>query len=78
MEHIQRHEITPQEAEEVFYDPNRCKHNAYGGRVKIIGVTEDGRILAIVYEKSKKRFRPFTGWDATSNEKKSYNKRWRY
>jgi uncharacterized protein len=73
--HLQRHNITPQEAEEVFYDSDRCLHNAYDGRRKIVGMTENGRILAIVYDKNGKKFRPFTGWEATETERKSYNKR---
>ncbi len=73
--HIQRHNITPEEAEQVFYDPDRCKHNAYDGSRKLIGMTEDGRILTIIYEKKKNKFRPFTGWDSSESEKKVYNRR---
>ncbi|KKK39929.1 hypothetical protein WQ57_01260 [Mesobacillus campisalis] len=73
--HLARHNITPQEVEEIFSDPNRCIHNAHSGNRKIVGMSEEGRILAIIYTKREKKFRPFTGWDATERERKSYNKR---
>lgn len=73
--HILMHNIEPQEAEEVFYDPDRCIHNAHSGNKKIIGMTEDGRLLAIVYTKREKKIRPITGWNATETERKSYNRR---
>ncbi|MGG5255133.1 hypothetical protein ACQYAD_17015 [Neobacillus sp. SM06] len=73
--HIQRHNSTSKEAEQVFYDPDRCKHNAYDGNRKLIGMTEDGRILTIVYEKKSNKFRPFTGWDSTESERKVYSRR---
>lgn len=62
IEHIFRHDIEPLEAEEVFFDPDRCVHNAHDGNKKIIGKTEDGRILTIVYIKREKKIRPITGW----------------
>ncbi len=72
---VERHNLSTEEVEQVFYDPNRCKHNAYDGRRKIIGMTEDGRLLTIVYEKREKKIRPITGWDSEEPEKRAYNRR---
>lgn len=69
------HAITPMEIEEVFDDYNRCSFHAYGGRKALIGITEEGRILTIIYVINNRKIRPITGWDATNTEKKSYNKR---
>ncbi|KZZ84130.1 BrnT family toxin [Bacillus sp. SJS] len=75
IEHIFQHDISPQEAEEAFYDPDRSIHHAHSGNRKIIGMTEDGRLLAIIYTKREKKIRPITGWDATETERKSYNRK---
>ncbi|WP_338779782.1 BrnT family toxin [Metabacillus sp. FJAT-52054] len=75
VEYIFQHDISPQEAEEAFYDPDRSIHHAHSGNRKIIGMTEDGRLLAIIYTKREKKIRPITGWDATETERKSYNRK---
>ncbi|MBS2967599.1 hypothetical protein J9317_02285 [Metabacillus sp. KIGAM252] len=55
IKHIFQHDISPQEAEEAFYDPDRSIHHAHSGNRKIIGMTEDGRLLAIILQSVRRR-----------------------
>jgi uncharacterized protein len=79
LEHIVKHQIEPEEAEEAILDPNRRPFPAHRGpkgekRKGVIGRTETGRILVVIIEKVTRGFRVITARDATSNEKRSYRK----
>jgi len=47
--HIARHEVTPEEVEEVCYG-DYVKREGYKRRIMLIGPTRAGRMLAIVLE----------------------------
>lgn len=53
IEHIAWHDVTPTEAEEVFYDPDLVEYPSYiehgERRFDILGSTDTGRILKVVY-----------------------------
>lgn len=79
IEHIALHGITPEEAEEAATDPRRVPTDAYTAangerRRGLIGKTQDGRILTVIYTSRGGAFRVITAWDATINEKKSYRR----
>ena len=46
-----------------------------GKRYKLIGETEEGRILALILEKRQDRFTLVTARDATKTEKALYKKK---
>ncbi|WP_061809017.1 BrnT family toxin [Rossellomorea vietnamensis] len=72
---VRAHEIEPGEAEQSFFDPDRVPLDAHTARKKLVGMTEDGRILTVIYEKKNKMIRVVTGWDSSEWERKSYYKR---
>lgn len=79
LEHIARHKVEPEEAEEAILDVNRHPFPAHHGpkgekRKGIIGKTEVGRILVIILEKTARGFRVITAREATPKEKRSYRK----
>lgn len=76
IEHIARHNVEPFEAEDALMDPQRVKFSAHSGNLGIIGATEDGRRLVVIYvKKVKGRIRVITARDATESEAKTYKRR---
>lgn len=76
LNHAQAHGVSSAEIEEVFDDPDRCIHNAHSGNRKIIGMTENGRLVTVVYaKKGPTKVRPITSWDSSETERGSYNRR---
>lgn len=70
LEHIARHRVEPEEAEEAVTDPAALETPAHRGplgqrRYGVIGATEAGRVLAIFYEFRRERLRVVTVRDAT-------------
>lgn len=78
VEHIARHGIEPEEVEGAMTDPKRLPAGAYNTpaerRWSIIGATEDGRILCVIYTTRGKRFRVVTARDASLGEKRRYKR----
>lgn len=72
---VMAHGIEPEEAEQAFYDPDRIRLDAHTARKKLVGMTEDGRILTVIYEIRQTMIRIVTGWDSAEWERKTYNKR---
>ncbi len=66
-EHLMLHRISPEEAEEVFFNryvisPNKKKHGAH--RYRIDGRTNQGRRLRLIFEDFDASIaRIITGWD---------------
>lgn len=66
-EHLSRHGIDPEEAEEVFFNryvitPNKKKHGPH--RYRIDGKTNAGRKLRLIFEDfGESTARIITGWD---------------
>ncbi|CAN5543203.1 BrnT family toxin [soil metagenome] len=76
-EHIARHRVGPDEAEDAVLDPGRVSFSARRGRIGFIGTTEAGRVLVVILDRKKDLWRVVTARDATPNEKKSYRRRQR-
>ena len=78
LEHIALHGVDDLEFEDVLFDPNRFRSQAYNQgnerRVAYLGKTEAGRILFVVLAVLEEGFRPVTARDATEREKKSYRR----
>ena len=80
IDHIARHHVTPEEAEEALTDPNRLPFPAYPGprgqsRLAILGQTSSGRYLMIILEQRNKLIRVVTARDATQSEKQQVRRR---
>jgi uncharacterized DUF497 family protein len=67
IDHLEEHKITPDEAEELFFNryvitPNKKKHGP--GRFRIDGRTNRGRYLRLIFEDlGQHTARVITGWD---------------
>jgi uncharacterized protein len=76
IEHIARHNVDPEEAEEAFLDPVRVRFGAHSGNLGIIGSTDEGRRLVVIYVKKEgDKYRVITARDANEDEKKQYKRR---
>lgn len=78
-EHIARHGVDPDEAEEALSDPARVATKSYMGangekRVAVIGQSESGRYLTVIFTVRHGTIRVVTARDAEPNEKKRYNR----
>ncbi len=77
-EHISRHDLYPDEVEQVFNDPRRkgtsSRRTESEKRWAIIGQTYSGRILFVVYTKRDAKIRVVTARDATNSEKRLYRR----
>lgn len=75
VDHIARHEIDPAEVEEAFTDRNRrllpARRDPTERRRALIGMTEDGRLLFIVFTNRFGRIRIVTAREASA-----VNRRW--
>jgi uncharacterized DUF497 family protein len=76
--HVDRHGITPDDAEDALLDPDRLGAAAYGQgaerRSAFIGSTEDGRTLFVVTTSRRRRVRVVTARDATAQERRHYRR----
>lgn len=73
--HIARHGITAEEAEEVFYgDPVWLFFQESEGEFRrvIVGSTEAGQILTVVYTLRHSQIRVITAFPASPKRRKSY------
>ena len=78
VEHIALHDVEPWEAEDAMYDPGRIGVPAYNqGRERrwaLLGITEAGRILFVVFTRRRGRLRVVTARDALVREQRQYRK----
>ncbi len=75
-EHIARHDVDPYEAEEAVQDPGAVHWRTRSGRYFYMGMTNDGRILAVILERRQSRlWRVVTARGASPRERKAYRKR---
>lgn len=71
--HISRHNVTPDEAEEVFADDAAIFLRSHSGRYVALGQTEAGRYLTVVYEwKSGGVVRVVTAFGMDEKDKRRY------
>lgn len=76
IEHIARHGVEPWEAEDTIQDTDRVHFRTRGGRIFVIGMTETGRVLAVVLEhKERGWLRVVTVRDVIEKEKRAYRRR---
>jgi uncharacterized DUF497 family protein len=70
--HIARHQVTPEEVEEVCHgDP--ILRQAYGGRIMLIGLTSAGRFVAVVLDPAgDDAYYPVTARPASRKERRLY------
>lgn len=74
--HIARHEVEPWEAEEATQDTDRVHFRTRSGRIFVIGMTEAGRMLAVVLERKERSWsRVVTARDVIEKEKRAYRRR---
>lgn len=78
VDHLARHGVTPDEAEEALLDPKRIGASAYNTmterRSAVIGATEDGRVLFVVFTRREGDVRVIAARDAISAEKRRYRR----
>jgi uncharacterized DUF497 family protein len=76
--HIAGHNVEPEEAEEALEDPDLKKDSAYNfkgeRRSAIIGATEAGRILLVIYTRRGQNIRVVTVRDASDAQKRRYRR----
>jgi uncharacterized DUF497 family protein len=73
-DHIAEHGVESWEAEEAMTDRRRISLDAHSGRIGIAGRTEDGRLLAVYYEKHGDRIRVVTARGAIAREERAYRR----
>ena len=77
LEHIARHKIEPEEAEEAVDDPEAVSYAAHRGprgqvRFALIGETTTGRLLIVVLEPRGEQVRVVTARPAGKEERSRY------
>ena len=79
VDHIAEHDVTPEEAEEVFEDPRRVAVEAYNvpleTRRAILGMTETGRLLHVVYTMRHGLIRVVSAREVTRRNQRRYRAR---
>jgi uncharacterized DUF497 family protein len=72
--HIARHQVTTEEAEEVWHN-DYIVREAYMGRVMLIGPTNTGRVLAVVLDPEPEEgvYYPVTARPASRRERRQYH-----
>lgn len=51
IEHIAEHDLTPEDVEDVLFDPVGHDRSRSSGLPIVFGFTSDGRYIAVVYER---------------------------
>lgn len=81
IEHIAEHGIEPEEAEQAFDDPDRVPARVYRTpterRRTIIGASETGRILYVVYTMRQGMIRIVSAREAEERFRRQYRRRGR-
>ena len=76
--HVGRHDINPQEAEQIILDPDAVMLEIQiagdEDRIKAIGRTARGRILVVVFTFRGEAIRPITAYNATIRDQHLYLK----
>lgn len=78
-EHIALHGIEPEDIDDAFADRHRKGANAYNvpgeRRHAIVGSTEDGRLLYVVFTRRAGAIRVVTARDASAQERRRYERK---
>lgn len=77
--HVARHGVEPWEAEEAVLDPHRLavstRKTLRERRFAVVGATESGRMLLVIFTQRGVKVRPITARDADDGEKRRYRRR---
>lgn len=77
-EHIARHGVSPEEAEEPFFDPARMRVDVYSTATErrrgLLGRTEEGRLLFVVYTRRAGAVRVVTARDASERHHRRFDR----
>ena len=73
IDHIARHDYTPDEVEEVFIE--NCEVRRIGERYIARGATIDGRMTVVVFERKKTAIRVVTARDMNAREKQAFRRK---
>jgi len=78
VDHLDRHGVTPEEVEEALMDSRRVGTAAYNApgerRSAVVGATEDGRLLFVVYTWRGRKVRVVTARDADQAQRRRYRR----
>lgn len=75
VEHIARHDVEPDEVEQVCQDPLHLAHREGNNRYRLYGQTISGRYLFVVLEHIQGAFfKPITARDMTEGEKRGFRR----
>ena len=78
-DHVRRNGIEPEDVEDAVLDPGRLGAPAYDRGIEkrwaLLGTTESGRVLFVVYTARRGRIRVVTARDATRSERRRYRMR---
>jgi len=82
IEHIARHDVMPDEAEDIFFDTNNVldediKHSIVENRFIIIGKTKKGRLLYQIFTERGNKIRVISSRDINKKEVQLYEKKTR-
>lgn len=73
IEHIAKHNVSPEEAEDIFFDPNNAlnediEHSLVEKRFLIIGKTKGKRLLYQIFTRRKGKIRVISSRDLNRKE----------
>lgn len=78
VDHIDRHGVAPEEAEEALSDTHRVGVAAYNStgerRSAVVGATADGRLLFVVYAWRQGKLRVITAREADQAQRRRYRR----
>jgi uncharacterized protein len=70
--HVARHQVTPDEVEEVCHGEHIVRQ-AYGGRIMLIGLTRANKMLSVILEpEGEDVYYPVTARSASRKEQRIY------
>lgn len=73
MQHIARHQVTPEEVDEALYDPRARLLRGRGGFYRLYARSEAGRmLLAVLVDEGGRVAGPVTARDMTDAERRRY------
>lgn len=75
IEHIARHDVEPDEVQEVCEASSHLARREGRNRYRVYGQTENGRYLFVVLERIKDGdYKPITARDMTDREKRNFRR----
>ncbi len=69
---LERHGVSVWEAEQCFANPHTCKKD--GDHMLMLGMTDNGRMLFLVYEQKQRTVRVYSAREMTTRERAVYHR----